>query len=487
MSDPSQSILIVGAGAFGLSTALFLARKGYKDVTVIDRVPLDKSAYSPDKGCDGASADINKIFRTGYGDRKVYEELALKALPIWKEWTKTVQESDISELPKGLSPDDELLTLCGFMRLGKGKQISEHQQASMEAVIKAGRRDRVFLLKDENDTKRAAEADTKDPRYSRTSKLRRFNNLFDGDVHGVLDMDSGFNRADKACLWAWHLCRLAGVKFILDATAGRFESFIYSDKLVLGVKTGDNKEHLADKTIVACGGWTASIVPAAVGLLETTAGSVCFVDLPEDRPDLREKFGPEQFCPWSCQLSASAEGEGHRVGGFPADPSGRMKFGFRAVKFTNYEKHPVTGASISVPRTKYTHTPIDNVPKQAIGAVKNNIMWVYPELKDIGITGTKLCWYTDSIDNHFVADYVPNTNDTLFIASGGSGHGFKFLPVLGEHFVNQLEKRPDQFTPFWKWRTAKPGDYANGLREGEDGPRVLNKAQLATKEDWKFT
>ena len=43
-----------------------------------------------------------------------------------------------------------------------------------------------------------------------------------------------------------------------------------------------------------------------------------------------------------------------------------------------------------------------------------------------------MCWYTDSIDNHFVADYVPGYNESLFVASGGSGHGFKFLPIMGQ-------------------------------------------------------
>ena len=43
-----------------------------------------------------------------------------------------------------------------------------------------------------------------------------------------------------------------------------------------------------------------------------------------------------------------------------------------------------------------------------------------------------MCWYTDSLDNSFVIDYVPGYGDSLFVASGGSGHGFKFLPVLGK-------------------------------------------------------
>lgn len=52
-------ILIVGAGVFGLSTALHLGKRGYKNVTVIDKQPYDQTLYAYDKGCDAASAGIS--------------------------------------------------------------------------------------------------------------------------------------------------------------------------------------------------------------------------------------------------------------------------------------------------------------------------------------------------------------------------------------------------------------------------------------------
>lgn len=70
MESHDSKIIIVGAGVFGLSTALWLSRAGYKDITVFDRCPLDTKHYNPSDGCDGASADINKIFRTAYGTEK---------------------------------------------------------------------------------------------------------------------------------------------------------------------------------------------------------------------------------------------------------------------------------------------------------------------------------------------------------------------------------------------------------------------------------
>lgn len=52
-----SKILIVGAGTWGCSTALHLARRGYKNITVLDSHPVP-SAIS-------AGNDVNKIADLG--------------------------------------------------------------------------------------------------------------------------------------------------------------------------------------------------------------------------------------------------------------------------------------------------------------------------------------------------------------------------------------------------------------------------------------
>jgi sarcosine oxidase / L-pipecolate oxidase len=52
----TDAIVIVGAGAFGLSTALHLALRGYKNVTVLDRHEYDNSGYDYRSGADSASS-----------------------------------------------------------------------------------------------------------------------------------------------------------------------------------------------------------------------------------------------------------------------------------------------------------------------------------------------------------------------------------------------------------------------------------------------
>lgn len=58
ITDKTASIVIVGAGVFGLSTALHLAERGYRNVKLLDKQAYDLSHYSYEKGCDAASAGM---------------------------------------------------------------------------------------------------------------------------------------------------------------------------------------------------------------------------------------------------------------------------------------------------------------------------------------------------------------------------------------------------------------------------------------------
>lgn len=53
----------------------------------------------------------------------------------------------------------------------------------------------------------------------------------------------------------------------------------------------------------------------------------------------------------------------------------------------------------------------------------------------------KTCLYTNTPDEHFVIDFLPNTDHRVVVAAGFSGHGFKFVPGLGETLADMaIEK-----------------------------------------------
>lgn len=68
-NDKEAPVLILGAGAWGLSTAYHLTQASYSDITVLERADTIPSEYS-------AAYDLNKIVRAEYED-PFYTNLAL--------------------------------------------------------------------------------------------------------------------------------------------------------------------------------------------------------------------------------------------------------------------------------------------------------------------------------------------------------------------------------------------------------------------------
>ena len=69
MARKDSPVLILGAGAWGLSTALHMMNSGYKNITVLERARQIPSRYS-------AAWDLNKIVRVEYED-PFYRDLAM--------------------------------------------------------------------------------------------------------------------------------------------------------------------------------------------------------------------------------------------------------------------------------------------------------------------------------------------------------------------------------------------------------------------------
>ena len=56
LAQKDSPIIIIGAGVFGLSSAIHLAQEGYENITVFDKQPYHETFYDFARGCDAASA-----------------------------------------------------------------------------------------------------------------------------------------------------------------------------------------------------------------------------------------------------------------------------------------------------------------------------------------------------------------------------------------------------------------------------------------------
>ncbi|KAH8130543.1 sarcosine oxidase / L-pipecolate oxidase [Trichoderma asperellum] len=472
-------IIIVGAGIFGLSTSLHLAQRGYTNITVFDKQPYHKTLYSYDAGCDSASSDINKIIRSAYGSQTEYQDLSTEALSAWAAWNEELKSStkDDALLPPGMTSSDIFFIQNGHLTCSDADTLPEFERATVENMELAGHHGTQLINNEQRDIKLASQ-------QGLASALQPF----DKHVLGVLDTTGGFVLADKACRFALHKAKRLGVRFILGPESGRLTSFIHrssaspsTKSTINGIVTADGKSHSAALTILCCGGWTPSLLPSLDSLCETTAGSVFMLHIPESSP-LRKRFHRSRFPSWSFNMRGHGADGG--LYGFPVDQNGVLKIGYRGTKYTNPQVQS-DGRERSVPVTRWTsNDAITQVPQQAHQAVTKFLQEYLPELGNAGIyiAETRLCWYTDSFDNHYVIDRVPR-HEGLMCATGGSGHAFKFLPSIGSWVVDVMEgvglDRPA--IKAWRWRTLQEGEEpVNKLMEGSQGPRSLWNVPLVS-------
>lgn len=136
--------------------------------------------------------------------------------------------------------------------------------------------------------------------------------------------------------------------------------------------------------------------------------------------------------------------------------------------------HNDAGTAVSQPLTHLTH-PSLAIPKPEQIALRSALreMVPWPELADRPFTSTKLCWYTDTPDGDFIIDYHPRHGGSLFLATGASGHGFKFLPVIGDRIVDcVLGLCPDAFRQKWRFDKGEDENTKEQLVVTEDGSRA---------------
>lgn len=187
----------------------------------------------------------------------------------------------------------------------------------------------------------------------------------------------------------------------------------------------------ADITVVAAGTWTTKLVPA-LGHLIRSVGQPVVHFLPKHP----ERFRGPEFPTWAADIS--------RTGwyGFPALADGRLKV-----------------ANHGPGRLLDADAPREVLPIE-IERTRAFLRESLPELADAPVVHTRLCLYCDTTDGDFIFDRDP-AHDGLIVAAGGSGHLFKFAPLIGNWIADLVAGNPA--LPRFHWRT-KAADHVEAAR-----------------------
>ncbi|KAF2174068.1 hypothetical protein M409DRAFT_62230 [Zasmidium cellare ATCC 36951] len=391
------SVIIVGGGAFGTSTAYHLAQRGYANVKVLDRFE------PPSK--DAAATDLNKIIRYDYPN-PLYTRLGREAMQAWKD-------------PASL--------LSGFFR-PTGWIMAAHEIA-------------LEFLKSAYETTKAN--GSKSVQYIDATEIKRRFPEFTGDFRGwtnVWSPEAGWVPSGEALLRMATAAKAQGVKYVTGDT-GYVVKLLYNDKgACIGTLSKDGHAHFADVTILCTGANTAALIDAKT---EIVARSHCVGVI---------KLTPEEVIKFA-NLPVVDDFEQGIL--FPPDQNGLLKI--CSCRFiTNYYNSHVPGASLGHSHEDF---PDDGVPRQIEEEMRKFVRDLIPELADRPWISTRMCWDGDTKDINFRICPSPH-NSNLFIATAGSGHGFKFLPIIGKYVVDMLEGNlSDDYVDLWRWRFGQsPSD-----------------------------
>ncbi|KAI4925216.1 hypothetical protein J4E85_007093 [Alternaria conjuncta] len=412
-SQPSY--LIIGAGVFGVSTAYHLIKR-YPEAHI---QLIDRTQYP----CPlAASWDWNKVIRADYGDI-FYMEKALEAIQHWRHDPLFRQFYHQSGL---VNIDNTDL----------GKEILKNYEKLGVKV----------------------DAEVVSPERFRAMYGSFYDNTDFSEVGEVfVNRDSGWAEATKALTAYTDAAIEAGVKY---TTADIDVLTFGTDGECTGVLTKGGENITADRIILATGAGTAKLIADSApsrGELQVdgrlVAGAVVtgIVNLdPKKGQQYTEiPVTVHSVLPTRAPLSDQ-------------DPY-TVKF-CRDEAYKNTVKHEASGQEFSSPPNEpgQAQRQPNEALKQRLELVKNGILG--EPGKDIKFDKYRVCWDAVTPSQDFIITPHPHSRN-LYVATGGSFHGWKFMPTIGRYVVEMLDGTLDpSLAKRWAWdRENKGGAHAHLL------------------------
>ena len=354
--QPPRHIAVVGAGAFGGWTALFLRRQGAR-VTLID-------AWGPGNA-RASSGGETRVIRATYGPRAIYTRMAVRALALWKEHQRRWH------LPL-------------FHRIGVLWLVERDEQFENAAVPILRDAGVAFELLQGNEV------------------ARRYPQINADQVRwAILEQDAGYLTARRACAAVLDGFLAEGGTYRQLAVQGPVQP---SGGALGAVTLSDGSTFTADRFVFACGPWLGPLFPDVVGeRVHPTRQEVFFFGTPPGD----HRYSEDALPVW-------------------ADHGERFMYGIPGNEWRGFKVADDTRGPPFDP-TSGERTP----SADALQIAREYLGYRFPGLKNAPLVESRVCQYEQSADEHFIIDRHPAAANA-WIVGGGSGHGFKHGPAVGE-------------------------------------------------------
>ncbi len=331
------------------------------------------------------------MIRMGYGPDQIYTRMAQRSLTLWQELFDQIDST-------GNSP--RLFQPTGILWLGR------ENDPYCEATVATFQRCQIRY-----------------ERLDRAELARRYPQLeLSGISWGILELDSGVLMARQAVQAVVAHARTSGVTYLEEAILpdnasskfGHIENELNRQSAIgnwQSVKTASGNEIFANKFVFACGPWLPKIFPALLGqLIHVTKQEVFFFGVPEG--DASSRFGAGRMPAWIDFNDL--------VYGIPNLDNRGFKI---AIDAHGPSFDPDTGDRI--------------ISIDSLVAVRAYLARRMPELANVPVTETRVCQYENTSNGDFLIDRHP-AFENVWLVGGGSGHGFKHGPAVGEYITSLI-------------------------------------------------
>ena len=240
-----------------------------------------------------------------------------------------------------------------------------------------------------------------------------------GYADGYFNPEAGWVESSRVVSRMVEDARAAGVHVRAGDGVARL---VEDGSRVTGVVTTAGARHLADVVLVAAGAWSPLVVPHLAGVMWPVAQPVFHL-----KPRDPENWRPPRFTVFAAAIAETG------WYGFPANASGIVKI---ANHGPGRRVHP------EAPRV---------IAASDEAKLREFLSESLPALAEAPLASSKTCLYCDSFDGDFFIGRDPE-RPGLAVATGDSGHGFKFAPVLGDVIADAIEGKASRFTERFSWR-----------------------------------
>lgn len=238
---------------------------------------------------------------------------------------------------------------------------------------------------------------------------------------GYLNRQAGYVESGRVMGYLVESAKSAGISLYLGHKA---QHLLRQQNRIVGVQTGQSEKFFADQTIIAGGSWTPLLVPELSPMMVACGQPIFHLQPTDPTP-----FCAAQFPVFTADISQTG------WYGFPYHPTAGV------VKIGNHG------------RGKLVHPDQDErtILAEDFQRLQTFLQESLPMLANAPLVYSRLCLYCDTLDQHFWIANHPNLLG-LTVSAGGSGHAFKFAPVLGALTADAIEGQANPILSRFAWR-----------------------------------